>query len=257
MLWTPTMCHRHARVPARITRFRLGILVWLSLLGGCQHHIYSPPGRVMPLQSVAPLPAGDTALTLEGGPHGAVFGPELLSGALRARHGLGHEVDGIVEASVLHVQGRKPDVRTHPNAYAVYTGAKWAFWRHLALEGGLAGGGSQAGGFLSPNLGWIAAYENPYLVPFLQHRIFVSQPLARRAVDIGDRDVDDEGPGQPILHSPLRTVGTAAVLGLRFPMGPMDAEIGSLLVGLGGTYVHDGTANQVYMGFQAGFELRL
>ena len=62
------------------------VLVVASALAaiGCHNYLFSPPARMLPLESAATLPPGDTGIQVEGGEHGAWFGFQAASGTLRA-----------------------------------------------------------------------------------------------------------------------------------------------------------------------------
>src|SRR5437868_6870683 len=115
-------------------------LTWLTILGvlagatGCNRHIFSPPARPMQLESSATLPEGDTGVQLEGGTHAAVFGPTLVSGTLRVRHGLTDDFEGSIDASFIHVRSTGDDVgQRSRDATSLRAGAKYQIVKHFSI----------------------------------------------------------------------------------------------------------------------------
>ena len=94
-------------------------------------------------------------------------------------------------------------------------GAKWSpkqTGQHLRFIGGLGAGTYTGGPFLSPDLGIVLAYENPYVVPFLTLSGYVSIPLDAQEVDIGVSEMSDYS------VTPSTTVGILGTAGLRVPI---------------------------------------
>ena len=181
---------------------------------GCDTHLFSPPARTAPLESAATLPDGDYGVQGELAAHGGgIWGPSLTSGTARVRRGFGDSTDLSLEATVLH-EGDPGSVPTNRNAYAGRFGVKEQLAPWVALTAGLGGGGSAAGGFFSPDMGIIFAYENRYFVPFLSGRLSFSQPFARRAVAITPATSDSAG----VIDTPMLTWIESATLGFRIPM---------------------------------------
>jgi hypothetical protein len=80
---------------------------------------------------------------------------------------------------------------------------------HLAWTASLGGGVHAAGGFLAPEVGLMAGYENPWLTPWVRASTFLSQPLGARTVDLAPADAE-----APTLDTPLATVGLRLGAGL-------------------------------------------
>ena len=232
---------------------RAAIAVAVALLYGCNHEVYSPPSRILPLESAATLAAGETGVQLEGGTHGAVFGPSGESGTMRIRHGIGSDTDVSGEVSVLHVDGNSAG-GTYPFLFASRVGVKHQALRWLSLTAGLGGGASAGGGFLSPDLGVIIAYENRYLVPFLGLRASVSVPFDTHPVDTGLAGSDPAG--QYVYTPPFTWIG-GGIAGLRVPIGwcARCRVRGSLLGGVGLTYLAYTGADTGVLSVAAGGEL--
>jgi hypothetical protein len=227
-------------------------LGWLALplMAGCAHHVYSPPARMLPLESVATLARGETGVQ---GELGGVSWIDGTTASIRARRGFTERTELSAEASVLHV-GRRSAAGTNPNGYAVRAGAKYAVWPWLALAGGLGGGGSAAGGFFSPDLAVIVAWENRYAVPFLSARAGLSLPLEARQVDM-----TEVGDSATFAGTPERTWIFGATTGVRVPLGssrPASGAVrGNLLVGVGMTHLQDSKDDQDALQLGFGGEL--
>ncbi len=200
----------------------------LSLVTGCAYHVYSPPARMLPLESAATAQRGETGVQAEVGGVTWING---TTGALRVRHGFTESLEGSAEVSVLHV-GRESAVGTNPNGYALRVGAKYRLAPWLSLAGGLGGGGSAAGGFFTPDVAGIVAWENPYLVPFFSLRGGVSAPIDAREVNVTQA-------GDTVTHTgtPELTWLVGATAGLRVPIGSPDPRTGgvhgNILLGIG------------------------
>ena len=188
---------------------------------GCGYYVYSPPARGLPFDSAATLPRGRTGVALEGGHAGEVFGPDVFAVGARVRRGLAEGVDGVVEASVLRVLGDS-DARTHRNVYALRVGTKLRPWTHLAFTGGVGGGASAGGAFVSPDLGVVLSWENPFFVPLVGARGMFSQPLGARRVDLGSHEQDDPEPNARYSDTPRSTWGGTLYGGARIPLQHAD-----------------------------------
>lgn len=240
-----------------MTRHQCTLLALAALAAGttgCNHHVFSPPARTMPLESPATLPPGDTGAAVEGTHHGEVFGPEVSTGSLRIRHGLAEDLDGVAEANVLHVHGDS-EAGTHPNAYSLRLGAKLRLVEHFAFTMGAGGGGSAAGHFFSPDVGVVLGYENEHLVPFMSFRTTVSLPIDPQEVDTTAVGSD----GEPELDTPKVTGGLSWTAGLRLPLPVADPEHqgvrGSVVLGIGMTHLYDGDDDANLIGVGGGGEL--
>lgn len=224
-----------------------------ALLAGCNHHVYSPPARALPMESVAPVGEGRVGVAGEAALHGTVFGPGLTSGGGRVRVSPHEDVDVSVEGNVLHVRGN-PAEDLDQNAYSARVGAKYRVVPWLALAGGLGGGFHAAGTFVSPDLGVIVGYENDYAVPYVSFRGFVSEPLIPRTVD-----TREAGSETVELGTPQTTGGFSTALGLRVPIPPSfeqnEGVRGSLLLAPGLTHVRDAAEQATFLQLGGGAEL--
>jgi hypothetical protein len=229
--------------------------VLLSVLAlsssACAYHTYSPPARGLPLESAATLPKGRTALSASGGMLGTAFGPDLLAFSGQVRHGFKEGFDGVAAATVLNVRGDS-DSHEHPNAYALRAGAKLRPLPHLAFTGGLGGGGSAQGGFVSPDLGTVLAFENHYLVPWLAAHGFISQPIGAQRVYLGvDTDPD---PDVKRFGKPRTSIGGTLSAGLRIPLQHHTEAPHSILLGISWAVIADSEDHEDFLGLAAGFE---
>jgi hypothetical protein len=207
------VCRTRAVQPSVHVARALAIVVTVAPLAGCTTAVYLPPARLFPIESAATLPRGDTGVQIEGGVHGAALGVSASSGTLRVRRGIGDEADASLEASVLHIAGGGPG-DSYPNAFATRAGVKHRVTPWLSLTAGLGGGASAGGGFVSPDVGVIVAYENRYFVPFLEARGSFSQPFDSRPVVVA---------AQPPVVPPFTWIG-GGVAGFRVPMGWNEAD---------------------------------
>jgi hypothetical protein len=213
-------------------------LVTLPFLAGCNSTLFSPPARPMPLESAATLPRGDTGIQVEGASSSRIFGPSVVSGTLRVRHGVTDDLDVAVEATAAHIDA-EADVPT-PTSRAIHAlrgAAKLRLAKSFAIAGGLGGGWSAAGAFVSPDVGPIVAWENRYVVPFIATRVGVSQPISPHEVDTSQAQDGSR------IDRARTTWLVGGVVGLRVPLGWAKREAGtlrgSLVAGIGMTHLAD------------------
>ena len=190
-------------------------LALVALAGtACSHRVYSPPARMMPLAS--PAVAEGVVVGGSVSTQGALFGPDVVGASGQVRYGATETLETSAEVMVVHVEGDSV-ADTHPNIYGARVGVKWApepVSRFLALTGGVGGGASAGGGFVSPDLGLVVGWENRYVVPFVGFEASVSLPIDAQAVDTSEGD-DDLGTH---VSTPDRTWATRLTVGLRVPV---------------------------------------
>jgi hypothetical protein len=114
----------------------------------------------------------------------------------------------------------------------------------------VGGGGSAAGGFFSPDIGAIVAYENPYLVPFLAVRGSISQPIAAQPVN-----TTGVGDTMTYVSIPELTWIYRGTVGLRIPLWPHERVSGSIIGGVGITMLNDRVENAGYLSASGGAEV--
>ena len=227
-------------------------------MSGCATTLPSPPGKAMHLASPASAGKGNTLVTGAFGGGGEIFGPGAVAGELRARHGVTESLDLGVSASAVGLIGENDlNARPHAGIYALRAFAHHELVpRFVALHAGVAGGGSAGGGYLSPDLGLTLGYENPHLVPYIHGTFFVSTPLTKNTINM---TMDDE----PLdLRTPYLSYGPQIGGGLRIPIGPREAPVGSILLELGGTFLFgddpsdelDRGLKRSFMTFGAGYQ---
>jgi hypothetical protein len=216
----------------------------LVLADGCV--ALTPSTRSLPLETVEPVGGGRTGeqITFARDTNGP---PEIDSGALRVRRGLGADTDVSVEATGWWL----PSYRQDSGGQHVWTGragVKRRLRQWLAVEGGAGGGIIVGTPFLGPDVGAIAAWENGVLVPFLGLRGAVSIPLAATPVIPGGY----ASTLQPTAYGQIS-------LGARLPIGgtaPSHGELrGSLLGGFGWTGFAVGGNSGHIDGFALGGEV--
>ncbi len=235
-------------------------LVALLGLAGCTPRVYSPPARALPMEAPASIGDGQTALQLEGGMSGMTFGPSLLHGTARVRHGLSEELEMSGEANIVGVVIGDDDYEetdAHRGIYSARFGLKRSFSRHFALRFGLGSGGSAGGGFVSPDVGLVVGFDNPVVVPFGGVSVFTSVPLGAREVSFVN------GSGDELALSPYTTLGVGWNAGLRVPFGEaldLDHRRMALVFGAGGTWLrtfHGEGDKDLTVGFTFGLEIVL
>lgn len=232
----------------------IATLALALLAAGCHNHVFSPPARTLPPEGVATLGQGRIGLAVEGGRHGEMMGVSTSTGSARFRAGLADQVDLSVENHVMHIEGASAG-DTHPNIYAVRLGAKVQPANVLAFTAGTGTGASEGGLSTSPDLGFIVGYPNPYAAPFFAARALMSIPLAPRTVDVTPAGE----PASSQTGEPKVTGGLGSVLGLRVPIPPgleeVDGVGGSLLAGLGNTWLRDAEDEALIWGWSIGGEI--
>ena len=226
-------------------------LATTSCITGCSYHAFSPPTRVVPLESPQVLPQARHSVAAQVIDTGAVWGPSFLGAAVRYRRGLWDKLEGSAEASLLHVTKQPDDVDIWPQGYSVRGGLKFQPLDWVALGVGVGGGGSAFGGFVSPDIGLVVGYENPYIVPFIEGRAFISQPIGARSLYVGQDD------GETRYTKPQTTWGLAAGLGLRVPLQHVEPVGHSLLLGVSLTDVFDRERREGFLAASVGVDIVL
>lgn len=230
-------------------------LVTTCLLG-CSHHVYSPPARTLPLESMASVGRARTALALEGARHSinVPFGYGASSGTARFRHGVAENVDLSLEGHIIHIDG-DPAADVDQNIYALRIGTKYMVNSAFALTGGWGMGLHEGGSYASPDLGLLAGWENRYAVPFFSARGLLSVPIRAH-------EVDTTNAGTPLgtdVGTPVTTVGFGTTAGLRVPIPPsFEPHVGvrgSLLGGVGTIFLGDNEDSAAVVSAGGGAEI--
>ncbi|MEM1418087.1 MAG: hypothetical protein AAGH15_24540, partial [Myxococcota bacterium] len=185
------------------------------------------------------------------------FHPVLFHGTARLAYGVSEWTDLSAEATAVVVTDRTVTgvaSDAFPAVLSLRLGAKQAFTRHLAFSLGVGAGGSAGGGHVSPDVGVVAGYDNPYVVPFGSFRAFASVPFAAREVAFRDNEA-----GLVVLR-PESSTGFAWMTGVRVSVGVLPAggrRRGAFIAGFGGTTLYSGDTRITWFSGQLGFELRL
>lgn len=247
----------------RLLRPRALRVWWLAcgVLWGCNVHVYSPPTGSFPTESSASLGREHSSVRAEVFGGGELFGPGVSSYRVGVARGLTDQLDLSLSPSLTWVHGSSGE-GAHPGIYALRAGLKYAPVPHFAVVGGLGAGGSAGGGYLSPDLGFIAAYENPHLVPFFTLRGLLSAPLAARRVHFS---VPDDTHGSDADSDPDRyqltphfTLGVQTGVGLRAPLtreGQLRV-LPALACALGFTMLDDPRDRSTYFGLSCAVDAK-
>jgi hypothetical protein len=201
----------------------LGLFGISLFVAGCAVRVFSPPTGSYPIESAAPLKDGAQSVSGEAFGGGAIFGPEVFSFRSNYRRGVSERLELSASPSMIWIAGGRPG-DSHPGIYALRVGAKLRLFHFVSLTGGLGGGASAAGGFVSPDVGLVTAWENRFVVPFASVRGIFSQPLnARRVHFTLDDDAADGGEDtdvEPDTHrlKPRSTFGTQLAVGVKLPL---------------------------------------
>ncbi len=208
-------------------------LRWLVLSSvmtmGCTPHLFSPPSRLAITEGPANLEEGKTEVRGHFNVAGEVFGVEVEGVGASVRHGMTSEIEVVGSINYASLSGQRemhdgkgysasdgpPTYQNDEDSWSLFTaraGGKWApekLGGHLSLSSGLGGGYSDAGGFVSTDLGLSVGYNNRYVVPFLAMSGYVSVPIGAIA-----HDISDDGAPADMQKSQL-TYGGQGLLGLQ------------------------------------------
>jgi hypothetical protein len=163
----------------------LGLFGISLFVAGCAVRVFSPPTGSYPIESAAPLKDGAQSVSGEAFGGGAIFGPEVFSFRSNYRRGVSERLELSASPSMIWIA---------------------------------------AGGFVSPDVGLVTAWENRFVVPFASVRGIFSQPLnARRVHFTLDDDAADGGEDtdvEPDTHrlKPRSTFGTQLAVGVKLPL---------------------------------------
>ena len=223
----------------RYTRSSLFLLA--ATLGvGCFQRPMTPPTTASLLTTAETLADGEVSVGLNGGAQGAVFGPAVATAGGRLRFGATDDLELVVDGGA-YVVGEDSVADEHRGLYTARLGLKYRLHEHFAAIGGLGAGIAPAFGFFGGiDGGLVAAYENPYAIPFVAARLSFNAPVNAREVDTGQPDGDAPG---DVVAAPARTLGASAETGVRIPFGPRitsGKRMGNLLGALVLTHLYDG-----------------
>jgi hypothetical protein len=217
------------------------------LSGACSFHAYSPPAGWSRASHVATAAPGESFVgaAFHGG--GGLFGPDLAGGEVSVRRGLSRLLEFEGDAGWVHV-GNAPRRPIFRGILSGRVGVRGRFVRdlpHLAWLASVGGGAHVGGGFLAPEVGLQAGYENPWITPWVRASTFLSQPLGPRPVDLAA-----EGDEAPRVETPLATAGLrlGAGLSLRWVDFPLRLHLAFHLDGPTDTVSHAGLGVEYRLG---------
>lgn len=234
-------------------------------LSGCAPFVHSPPGRMLALETAQTLEKGQTGIRAGGG-GGISVDNAFAGGFVRVRHGIGRGLDFRADVSAFALN---PDSEIIGTDALVMAGAgiKYAFNPYFAVAFDLTGGWWNGGGFMSPELNFIAAYENKYFIPFIDAGYYTSHPISPNDVRIDDEPLLSDGVSEIVLVGPpVFTQGWIAAAGFRIPTSDLEIRRAGSAIILGtrftGAYFNDRFEpevnqrdSQVYWAGSAAFEV--
>jgi hypothetical protein len=233
--------------------FVICLIALAHALVGCNAHVYSPPARVAPMESSKPVARGQTSGGVAAGTGSAIFGVETHNATARVRHGVTDHSELGVDANLMVVDDSEAAAEVNPYIWSARVGGKWApqpLQDHLGLVYGVGGGTSAGGQFISPDVGVVAAFENPYLVPFVSANGFVSEPINAQPVDVSNKD---QGEGTKVMTAKT-TWGATFAGGLKWPIVVGGSTVAPI-VGLSHTLVTDGDEDTEVTGLSVGADV--
>jgi hypothetical protein len=168
---------------------------------------------MVPLETAKALHKGDFAIqgALAGG--AAFWGPSVGAGTLQGRYGFGRSFEGALEAGFATIGQRDTDWNTTAShtLFSTRAGFKYEAVSWFAVQAGFGGGGSAAGGYISPDAGIIFSYQGESVVPFLAGGFYYSHPVSENAIVFRDQNSVE-------VLLPDRTLGAYGNFGLRIPV---------------------------------------
>lgn len=186
----------------------------------CSPYLHSPPARMVPLEAAQALGKRDVAIQAAIGGGAAVWGPSVVAGTLQSRYGFGRGFEGAVEGGFAVVGARNTSWNTDAS-HALFSGRagfKYAPASWFAVQAGFGGGGSAAGGYVSPDVGLIFGYQGEAVVPFLAGGFYSSHPINTKPITFRD------GSGAVEALYPDKTLGAYGNFGIRIPLTRSSSE---------------------------------
>ena len=239
-------------------------LLWIALsvavATGCTAHVYAPPSRMAALDGPSLVGEGKTEVSGQFGLGVQVLGSGYHAGGVQVRHGISEQVEVTGNASYFAVSGRRdgdlspnaaePDATYHPEEetwflYAGRVGMKWSppeVGGHVAIFSGIGGGYSDAGGFVSTDLGVSVGYNNAYVVPFAAVGGFISVPVGSKAIDISDNGKAS------VMQTAQFTYGGQGLVGLRGEIAVQEGQHVSWMLGATTTLLMDSEQRDGFWG---------
>lgn len=224
------------------------------LATACAPYAATPAIRTVPLETVAPVRPDHVAFSVSGGVHS----PEVYESAARVRVGLVQDVELQLEGSWAYAAPLERDRALSGHAGAGRIGVKHRVLEWLAFTGGLGSGSGPWGAFGGADVGAIFAYENPYVVPFVDARMQLTTPFAPET----ERHLTANGDGTTMVRllTPTTTLWLQTSTGVRIPIcGECDGMRGSVIGGVSWTHLYalDQDRHSGGLGGTLGLELEL
>lgn len=188
-------------------------------LAGCVETLPVPPSRLAVHDTPATVGAGNVEVAIGGGLAGSTFNGSASVGTLSVTHGLNDQNDLRFDATVGAIVVDEQYIRNHVSGFAL---ARMGVERNLvpgvvSLIGGIGGGATLAGGFVSVDAGILLGYENRYLSPFAGAVLHVGVPITHPTVRIDYRE--DGGAISTVYREAYSAFGWVASAGVRLPFG--------------------------------------
>jgi hypothetical protein len=208
----------------------------LACVAGCSYTSYTPPARMMPLETAVAPPPQQLDVQSEVSMAGAIFGFNTYNGALRVREGVTDNLAVTAEGGVTRIDGNAAP-GTPQNAYVGRVGVHLHMadrepGLHVALTAGVGGGASSlAGRWISEDVGLIVSGNGAWVAPFASIEGFASQPI-----DAQPFTYEASGDAHPDVLT--RSAGFRIISGLEFRDGTGADSKRSFLIGgmTGGIY---------------------
>lgn len=233
---------------------KLLLLVVVLLGTGCVAHVFSPPAKIGGLEGANALKSGETQVGGMFLTQQESFDPSILGGALRARQGLGSGLEIGAEFALGQIDAdyEPIDEDLSPLFFTGHVGGKYTILEdYIALRGGVGAGTSDAGQFISPDLGIVLALENPVLVPAINVSGFLSQPVNAQEIDF--TPIGEEA--GTFRQTPQTSYGVLWSLGLRVPLQVSPGVKIEPWGGFSGTYIKDAERDAHFVGFLSGVDV--
>jgi hypothetical protein len=204
--------------PNGAIRLAAGLLVVIA--NACSPYLHSPPARLVPVEAAKSLARGDLAFQGALGGGASVLRPGYIAGTFQTRYGFGRGFEGAAEGGFVTLFPRDTDWDTDAlhSLFAGRVGFKYEVTSWFALQAGFGGGGSAAGGFVSPDAGGIFSYQGSKVVPFVAGGVNYSWPIRAKPI------VFTDGQGDVEVLRPTNTFGYHGNFGLRVPFSHRDPE---------------------------------
>jgi hypothetical protein len=183
-------------------------------IAACTPRAFAPPARPMPLGSARTPAVGEGDVQLDGNASGEVFGPGIVAGNARYRHGVADNVAVTADAGFVRVSG---DSTENPWAGLGRAGVQVASEANedldVAVFAGIGGGYAPAAAtWASTDVGVMMSGDNKHVRPIFLVDAYFAQPFATKVFVVEDE----------MLRMP-RTAGVQGLFGFEF--GPKDRAV--------------------------------